>query len=55
MLEGFGGGVNHLRRMSAEDAVRDGQCTVLASDYSCPSLLHAMARLVHTITNFGRR
>lgn len=39
-------GGSHMGAMSAEDAVRDGLCTVLASDYYYPSLLHAAERLV---------
>ena len=39
-------GGSHTGAMSAEDAVRDGLCTVLASDYHYPSLLHAAERLV---------
>ncbi len=39
-------GGSHKGYMSAEDAVRDGYCTVLASDYYYPSLLHAAERLV---------
>jgi alpha-D-ribose 1-methylphosphonate 5-triphosphate diphosphatase len=32
--------------LSAEEAIGDGLCTVLASDYYYPSLLHAAERLV---------
>lgn len=39
-------GTSHKGMISAEDAVRDGQCTVLASDYYYPSLFHAAERLV---------
>ncbi len=39
-------GGSHMGAMSAEDAVRDGLCNVLASDYYYPSLLHAAERLV---------
>jgi alpha-D-ribose 1-methylphosphonate 5-triphosphate diphosphatase len=39
-------GGSHKGYMSAEDAIRDGLCTVLASDYYYPSLLHAAERLV---------
>jgi alpha-D-ribose 1-methylphosphonate 5-triphosphate diphosphatase len=39
-------GGSHKGSMSAEDAIRDGLCTVLASDYYYPSLLHAAERLV---------
>ncbi|WP_420346577.1 alpha-D-ribose 1-methylphosphonate 5-triphosphate diphosphatase [Pelagibius sp.] len=39
-------GGSHTGAMSAEDAIRDGLCTVLASDYYYPSLLHAAERLV---------
>ena len=39
-------GGSHTGAMSAEDAVRDGLCTVLASDYYYPSLLHAAEQLV---------
>ena len=40
-------GSSHKGFMSAEDAIRDGQCTILASDYYYPSLLHAAERLVN--------
>lgn len=40
-------GGSHANRMTATDAVRGGYCTVLASDYYYPSLLHAAFRLVH--------
>ncbi len=39
-------GGSHTGAIPAEDAVRDGLCTVLASDYYYPSLLHAAERLV---------
>lgn len=39
-------GGSHKGDMSAEDAIREGVCTVLASDYYYPSLLHAAERLV---------
>jgi len=39
-------GGSHKGFMSAEDAIRDGICTVLASDYYYPSLYHAVERLV---------
>ncbi len=39
-------GGSHTGAMSAEDAIRDGVCTVLASDYYYPSLLHAAEGLV---------
>ncbi|MEM7021716.1 MAG: alpha-D-ribose 1-methylphosphonate 5-triphosphate diphosphatase [Pseudomonadota bacterium] len=39
-------GGSHKGHMSAEDAVRHGQCTILASDYYYPSLLHAAERFV---------
>lgn len=39
-------GGSHKGSMSAENAIRDGVCTVLASDYYYPSLLHAAERLV---------
>lgn len=39
-------GGSHTGAMSAEDSIRDGVCTVLASDYYYPSLLHAAERLV---------
>lgn len=39
-------GGSHTGALSAEDAVHDGVCTVLASDYYYPSLLHAAERLV---------
>lgn len=39
-------GGSHTGALSAEDAIRDGLCTVLASDYYYPSLLHAAERLV---------
>ena len=47
-------GGSHMGAVSAEDAVRDGVCTVLASDYYYPSLLHAAERLVgRGITSLG--
>ena len=39
-------GGSHMGAVSAEDAIRDGLCNVLASDYYYPSLLHAAERLV---------
>jgi alpha-D-ribose 1-methylphosphonate 5-triphosphate diphosphatase len=39
-------GGSHKGSVSAEDAIRDGFCTVLASDYYYPSLLHAAERVV---------
>ena len=39
-------GGSHAGALSAEDAVRDGLCSVLASDYYYPSQLHAAERLV---------
>ena len=39
-------GGSHTGAMSAEDAIRDGLCSVLASDYYYPSLFHAAQRLV---------
>ena len=39
-------GGSHNGAMRAEDAIRDGLCTVLASDYYYPSLLHAAEHLV---------
>lgn len=39
-------GSSHKGYLSAEDAVRDGQCTVLASDYYYPGLFHAAECLV---------
>ncbi|MEO0798750.1 MAG: alpha-D-ribose 1-methylphosphonate 5-triphosphate diphosphatase [Pseudomonadota bacterium] len=39
-------GGSHTGALSAEDAIRDGLCTVLASDYYYPSLFHAAERLV---------
>lgn len=39
-------GGSHTGALSAEQAVRDGLCSVLASDYHYPSMLHAVARLV---------
>ncbi len=39
-------GGSHTGALSAEDAIRDGLCTVLASDYYYPSLLHAAEHLV---------
>ena len=47
-------GGSHTGAMSAEDAVRDGLCTVLASDYYYPSLLHAAEQLVERgVTSLG--
>jgi len=39
-------GGSHMGALSAEEAIGDGLCTVLASDYYYPSLLHAAERLV---------
>jgi alpha-D-ribose 1-methylphosphonate 5-triphosphate diphosphatase len=39
-------GGSHAGRMAAADAVRDGLCTVLTSDYFYPSMLHGVFRLV---------
>ena len=39
-------GGSHMGALSAEDAIGDGLCTVLASDYYYPSLFHAAERLV---------
>ena len=39
-------GGSHTGAMSAEVAVRAGRCTVLASDYYYPSLMHAAEQLV---------
>lgn len=39
-------GGSHMGAMSAEEAIRAGQCTVLASDYYYPSLMHAAEQLV---------
>ena len=39
-------GGSHTGALSAEDAIRDGLCTILASDYFYPSLMAAVARLV---------
>ena len=39
-------GGSHTSAMSAEDAISNGLCTVLASDYYYPSLLHAVESLV---------
>mgnify|MGYP001819412503 CR=1 FL=1 len=39
-------GGSHMGAMSAEEAIRDGRCTVLASDYYYPSLMHAVEQLV---------
>ncbi|WP_299625377.1 alpha-D-ribose 1-methylphosphonate 5-triphosphate diphosphatase [Pelagibius sp.] len=39
-------GGSHTGAMSAEEAIGDGLCTVLASDYYYPSLLHAAEGLV---------
>ncbi|MEM9046459.1 MAG: alpha-D-ribose 1-methylphosphonate 5-triphosphate diphosphatase [Pseudomonadota bacterium] len=40
-------GGSHLGMLSAEDAVTEGLCTILASDYYYPSQLRAVQRLVH--------
>ncbi|MEM7775049.1 MAG: alpha-D-ribose 1-methylphosphonate 5-triphosphate diphosphatase [Pseudomonadota bacterium] len=46
-------GGSHTGAMTAEDAIRDGTCTVLASDYYYPSLLHAAEHLVDRgVTSF---
>ena len=39
-------GGSHMGALSAEDAVRNRVCTVLASDYYYPSQLHAAEQLV---------
>ncbi len=39
-------GGSHMGAMSAEEAIGEGLCSVLASDYYYPSLLHAAERLV---------
>jgi alpha-D-ribose 1-methylphosphonate 5-triphosphate diphosphatase len=39
-------GLSYKGNMSAEDAICEGICTVLASDYFYPSLLHAAEHLV---------
>lgn len=39
-------GGSHKGSMGAEDAIRAGACTILASDYYYPSLLHAAERVV---------
>ncbi|MEQ8653210.1 MAG: amidohydrolase family protein [Kiloniellales bacterium] len=39
-------GGSHKGHLSAEEAVREGLCTLLASDYYYPSLLHAAEHLV---------
>lgn len=39
-------GASHKGLMAAESAIRDGVCTVLASDYYYPSLFHAAEHLV---------
>jgi alpha-D-ribose 1-methylphosphonate 5-triphosphate diphosphatase len=41
-------GGSHAKRMTAMDAIRGGYCTVLASDYYYPSLLHAAFRVAGT-------
>ena len=41
-------GGSHKGNLSAEEAVRSGLCTILASDYYYPSLLGAVERLVET-------
>ncbi|HEX6959238.1 MAG TPA: alpha-D-ribose 1-methylphosphonate 5-triphosphate diphosphatase [Ferrovibrio sp.] len=47
-------GGSHTGAMSAEAAIRDGLCTVLASDYYYPSLLHAAEHLVgRGVLSFG--
>lgn len=38
-------GGSHTGALAAEEAVADGLCTILASDYYYPSLLHAAERL----------
>lgn len=40
-------GGSHKGHLSAEEAVREGHCTVLASDYSYPSLFHAAERVAN--------
>lgn len=40
-------GGSHTRRMAAVDAIREGLCTVLASDYYYPSMLHSVYRLAN--------
>lgn len=48
-------GGSHTGALSAEDAIRDGLCTILASDYYYPSLLHAVDRLVKgDVLDLGR-
>lgn len=39
-------GGSHMGAMSAEEAIGEGHCSVLASDYYYPSLFHAAERLV---------
>lgn len=39
-------GGSHTGAISAEDGIREGVCTILASDYYYPSLLHAAEHLV---------
>ncbi|MEO1695542.1 MAG: alpha-D-ribose 1-methylphosphonate 5-triphosphate diphosphatase, partial [Pseudomonadota bacterium] len=41
-------GGSHTGAMSATDAIRQGQCSVLASDYYYPSLFHAAVHLART-------
>lgn len=40
-------GGSHVGAMGAADAIRDGLCTVLASDYYYPSQMQAVPRLIH--------
>lgn len=40
-------GGSHTQRMTAIDAIRADLCTVLASDYYYPAMLHAAFRLTH--------
>ena len=39
-------GGSHMGALSAEEAIGEGLCSVLASDYYYPSLFHAAERLV---------
>ena len=39
-------GGSHTGAVSAQEAIAEGLCTILASDYYYPSLLHAVSRLV---------
>lgn len=39
-------GGSHTGAMSAEEAIREGVCTVMASDYYYPAMLHAAEHLV---------